>query len=78
MTRNVIIIIFVNIFKVKTNYYYYILFFNSHLEEIKKSWLCIPKKVKEVNFKILHQIYLVNSIKSKYVDIGNFLFLWTC
>ncbi|XP_051733560.1 uncharacterized protein LOC127503598 [Ctenopharyngodon idella] len=40
----------------------------------RKAWLlaykyCIPNKTKEVHFKILHKIYLVNSTISKYVDI---------
>jgi len=54
-------------------------FWNSQLDDInwkkKKTWLlphkfCISNKVKEVNLcKILHKIYRVNSIISKYVDV---------
>lgn len=53
-------------------------YWNSQLDDInwKKTWLlphkfCISNKVKEVHFKILHTIYPVNSIISKYVDVDS-------
>ena len=54
---------------------------NLHLENItwKMTWLlphqfCISNKVKEIHFKILHKIYPVNSIISKYMDVDSSCF----
>lgn len=51
-------------------------YWTSFVQDInwKKTWLlpskyCITNKVKEVNFKILHKIYPVNEVISKYADI---------
>jgi hypothetical protein len=56
-------------------------YWNSHLENInwKNTWLLphkfgISNKVKEINLKILHKIYPVNSIISKYMDVDSSCF----
>uniref|UniRef100_A0A8C6SMB2 Reverse transcriptase domain-containing protein n=1 Tax=Neogobius melanostomus TaxID=47308 RepID=A0A8C6SMB2_9GOBI len=51
-------------------------FWNSLIEEIdwKRTWLlpykyCITNKMKEVHFKIIHKIYPVNLVVSRYADV---------
>uniref|UniRef100_A0A8C2C6C1 Reverse transcriptase domain-containing protein n=1 Tax=Cyprinus carpio TaxID=7962 RepID=A0A8C2C6C1_CYPCA len=53
-------------------------FWGSKIDNIKwrKTWLlpykyCIPNKVKEVHFKILHNIYPCNAFLSKFCDVAD-------
>lgn len=75
LTRNVVTNTFVSCCKKEIRSFQKGIFWDAVTRPInwRKTWLtpfkyCINNKVKEVHFKILHTIYHVNSLVSKYSD----------